>query len=358
MRVLTRHESTGRQVKTVRSTLHRKHFPKVELAGGELVRPYECPERWEYIITSLEEHGHHDMLEPQAIDMQVVGKVHGEAYLKFLQIAWQLWEQAGFNGEAIPTVYPARRMQQREPSFIEGKLGYFAMAIETAITPGTWDAAVSSAACAQTAQRLVSNGETMAFALCRPPGHHAGYDLYGGYCFLNNAAIAAQGFIDDGAARVAVLDVDFHHGNGTQDIFYNRADVLFLSLHGDPDNAFPHFLGYADETGTGSGSGLNFNYPLPPGTPYRQWHRALMKALDEIRRFTPDVLVVSLGVDTFEQDPISFFKLGSNDFSHYGAEIARLSLPTVFVMEGGYAVSQIGTNTVNVLNGFLNESRL
>ena len=135
-------------MKTVRSSLHRKHFPKGELAGGELVRPHECPERWEYIISSLEEHGHQDMLEPQPLDMQVVRKVHSDAFLNFLQNAWQLWEQAGFNGEAIPSVFPARRMQQREPDFIEGKLGYFAMAVETAITPGTWDAAVSSAACA------------------------------------------------------------------------------------------------------------------------------------------------------------------------------------------------------------------
>ena len=197
----------------------------------------------------------------------------------------------------------------------------------------------------------------MTFALCRPPGHHAGSDLYGGYCFLNNAAIAAQGFIDGGAARVAILDVDFHHGNGTQDIFYNRNDVLFLSLHGEPENAFPHFLGYADETGIGPGDGFNFNYPLPPGTPYHQWHTALTEAFNEIRRYSPDALVVSLGVDTFEHDPISFFKLGSSDFTHYGAEIAQLDLPTLFVMEGGYAVEQIGINTLNVLDGFLNNSR-
>jgi acetoin utilization deacetylase AcuC-like enzyme len=182
-------------------------------------------------------------------------------------------------------------------------------------------------------------------------------DIYGGYCFLNNAAIAAQGFLDDGANRVVVLDVDFHHGNGTQDIFYNRNDVLFLSLHGEPDNAFPHFLGYADETGFGSGDGFNFNYPLPPGTPYQQWHTALTEAFNEIRRYSPDVLVVSLGVDTFKHDPISFFKLGSSDFTHYGAEIAQLGLPTLFVMEGGYAVEQIGINTLNVLDGFLNNSR-
>ena len=338
---------------TIRSTDHRQHFPKAELAGGELVRPYECPERWDIIIAALKQNGHRDMRSPDALDMHTVTRIHSEDFLVFLQNAWSLWQQAEFTGEAIPTVFPVRRMQQREPDFIDGKLGYFALASETAITSGTWKAAISSAACAQSAQKLVTGGETMAFALCRPPGHHAGIDLYGGYCFLNNAAIAAQGFIDDGAQRVALLDVDFHHGNGSQDIFYQRDDVLFISLHGDPKHAFPHFLGYADETGQGTGEGFNINYPLPPGTHYNEWHAALMAAIKKIRHYSPDVLVVSLGVDTFAEDPISFFKLASEDFTHYGSEIAKLGLPTLFVMEGGYAVEQIGVNTVNVLNGFL-----
>ncbi len=338
---------------TVRTSAHLKHFPKGELFGGEFVRPYECPERWDFIISALEKRGHTDMCEPQDLDMRPVIKVHAEPYLRFLETAWLLWEQAGYKGEAIPTVVPARRMQQREPDFIDGKLGYFAMAIETAITPGSWEAALSSAACAQTGQKLLGEGERIAFALCRPPGHHAGIDLYGGYCFLNNAAIAAQGFLDDGADRVAILDVDFHHGNGTQDIFYERDDVLFVSLHGDPKDAFPHFLGYADETGNGAGAGFNFNYPLAPGTRYQEWHGALQDAHRKIQRYSPDVLIVSLGVDTFENDPISFFKLASDDFTHYGRELASLNVPTLFVMEGGYAVAEIGVNTVNVLEGFL-----
>jgi acetoin utilization deacetylase AcuC-like enzyme len=178
-------------------------------------------------------------------------------------------------------------------------------------------------------------------------------DLYGGYCFLNNAAIAAQELLDAGASRVALLDVDFHHGNGTQDIFYSRDDVLFLSLHGDPVHAFPHFLGYADETGSGAGEGYTSNYPMPPGTAYDVWSEALAEALQRIARYAPDALVVSLGVDTFERDPISFFKLTSADFTRYGRAIGRCALPTLFVMEGGYAVDEIGINTRNVLSGFL-----
>ncbi len=339
-------------MKVVCSDSHIKHFPNGELSGGLLVRPFECPERWEFIVDELRRREMSDFIGPKPFDQQSALAVHSNDFVRFLETAWSEWELAGFEGDAIPTVFPARRMQQRVPEHIDGKLGYFAMAIETAITKGTWEAACSSAACAQTAQKLITAGEPVAFSLCRPPGHHAGIDLYGGYCFLNNAAIAAQGFLDDGAQRVAVLDVDFHHGNGTQDIFYRRNDVLFLSLHGDPVHAFPHFLGYTDEKGADQGRGYNFNYPMAPGTPYSQWYVGLQEAFTQIQQYKPDAIVVSLGVDTFKEDPISFFKLESEDFTHFGAQIAKLGLPTLFVMEGGYAVAQIGVNTVNVLEGF------
>jgi acetoin utilization deacetylase AcuC-like enzyme len=252
----------------------------------------------------------------------------------------------------LPTGFPARGIRQRIPRHIDGKVGYYAHAMETCITAGTWRAAQASASVAQTAQRLMSKGARAAFALCRPPGHHAHHDMYGGYCFLNNAAIAAQMFRDDGAERVAILDVDFHHGNGIQDIFYARDDVLYCSLHGAPEDAFPYFLGFADETGRGAGEGFNLNYPMPPGTDYRLWSGALDQALKRIVTYGPDALIVSLGVDTYKDDPISFFKLESADFTRYGAAIAKLKLPTLFVMEGGYAIEAIGINTVNVLAGF------
>ena len=259
-------------------------------------------------------------------------------------------------GEAIPAIMPTRRMQQnRVPNHIDGKLGYYAMAIETAITSGTWEAAKSAAACAISAQRAVVTDRS-AFALCRPPGHHAGKDLFGGYCFMNNASIAVEGLIRDGAKRVALLDVDFHHGNGSQDIFYDRDDVMYCSLHGQPEDAFPHFLGYHDENGSGKGEGYNWNYPLPPNTKFSVWFEAMQDACSKINEYSPDTLVVSLGVDTFKDDPISFFKLDSDDFTRYGEAIGHLGLPTLFIMEGGYAVSEIGLNTVNVLDGFLSTS--
>lgn len=339
-------------MRVFRSDHHSLHFPKGELSGGVFVRPFECPERWEYISQSLHENGYTDIAEPGELNMDLLSRIHGEDYLRFLQQAWSLWEAGGFEGEALPTVFPARRMQQREPDDIDGKLGYFAMAIETSITAGTWDAARSSAACAQSAAKHVDDGASASFSLCRPPGHHAGIDLYGGYCFLNNAALAAEVLLDGGSKKVTILDVDFHHGNGTQDIFYQRNDVQFISLHGDPNDVFPNFLGYADEKGEGSGLGYNINYPMPPKTPYSKWKEALDDAIHNIQTYQPDSLVISLGVDTFELDPISFFKLKSDDFTDYGQAIASLNLPTVFIMEGGYAVEEIGINTVNVLNGF------
>ena len=313
--------------------------------------PYERPERWDYIDKELQDRGLKDYRSAKPLDMRLVGRVHSADYIEFLGSAWAEWKHAGNRGEAIPTGMPIRRMRQRVPRDINGKLGYYCMAVETAITEGSWAAACSSAACAVSAQKLVAPGKP-AFALCRPPGHHAGLDYYGGYCFLNNASIAAQGFLEEGARRVALLDVDFHHGNGSQDIFYERDDVLFLSLHGQPQDAFPYYMGYADESGTGKGEGFNRNYPLPPGTDYAGWSDALHNAGQKITEYAPDALVVSLGVDTFEKDPISFFRLKGDDYLDMGARIAALGLPTLFVMEGGYAVEEIGVNTVNVLEGF------
>lgn len=339
-------------MKAFASDVHRLHFPKGELSGGVFVRPYECPERWEHIHRALLRDGHVIAAPLDAPDPERLARVHAPDYLAFLATAWNDWQQAGFDGEALPSVFPARRMTVRRPEHIDGRLGYYAFALETAITAGTHAAALSSAACAEAAAAELSSGARTAFALCRPPGHHAGIDLYGGYCFLNNAAIAAQRLLDDGATRVAVLDVDFHHGNGTQDIFHARDDVLFVSLHGDPQHAFPHFMGYADETGHGVGEGFTLNLPLPVGCDYARWFDALEHGLDRIAAYAPDALVVSLGVDTFKDDPISFFALETDDFLHYGARLARAALPTLFVMEGGYAVAEIGDNVAAVLAGF------
>ena len=232
-------------------------------------------------------------------------------------------------------------------------MGLYSFDAGSPFTAGTWVAARAGADCALSAAQRLLQGDRAAFALSRPPGHHAGADFFGGYCFLNNAALAAQHLRDAGMERVAVLDIDYHHGNGTQAIFYDRPDVFVASVHGDPRTEYPFYLGHADETGTGAGFGANLNLPLPRGTGFDDWFSALEYALGAIQRFGAQGLVVSLGMDTFVDDPISGFTLHSADYLRVGQRLAAAGLPTELVFEGGYAVAEVGVNAVNVLEGFV-----
>ncbi|MGI9391841.1 MAG: histone deacetylase family protein [Boseongicola sp.] len=316
--------------------------------------PFECPERVELILKRLDEQGFKDVAEPGSADTEAIRSMCDPGYLAFLEFGWDEWVAAGHKGDIIATNWPARRMQiSRPPRDIDGRAGFYSLAAETGICAGTWEASLASAACAQSAATHVAEGAAVAFALCRPPGHHATSDMYGGYCFLNNSALAAEKLRAHGAQQIAIIDVDFHHGNGTQDIFYTRGDVFFASLHGAPEEAFPYFLGYADETGIGAGEGANANYPMPDGTRFAQWAEALDDALARALMSGAEALVISLGVDAYKLDPISFFKLESEDFTRIGQKLGRLKKPTVFCMEGGYAIDDVGVNTVNVLEGFL-----
>ncbi|MFK7764350.1 MAG: histone deacetylase family protein [Roseobacter sp.] len=339
-------------METIFTEKHRLRDAQTELHGGKLVFPFERPSRAEYIIQRVRDQSLGAVTTPEDFGMGPILSIHADHYVDFLQTAWAQWKAEGFEGEAIASSWPARRMSNKRPRNIDGLMGYYALAAETSLTEGTWDAVYASAQVALTGALRLDQGAKSAFALCRPPGHHATADMYGGYCFLNNAAIAAQYLRDKGAGRVAILDIDFHHGNGTQDIFYDRDDVLFISLHGDPMDAFPYFLGHADEIGTEAGCGYTLNLPMAPGTAFPLWRDALSTATARIVNFKPDALVVSLGVDTFESDPISFFKLRSDDFRTVGRDLTALNTPTLFVMEGGYDIAEIGINAVNVLQGF------
>lgn len=330
---------------------HKLRDAKTELHGGILVKPFEGPFRAEWILAGVKEEGFSDVVAPEQHGLETALKVHGADYLEFLRTCWDRWSAAGYPGEAIPTAFAYRRSRMRAPNNIDGAVGYYANSVETAITKGTYEAALSSMNVAISGAGWMNAGNRFAFSLCRPPGHHAGMDLFGGYCFINNAAVAAQRLLDHGAKKVAILDVDFHHGNGTQDITYNRGDIFFASLHGDPVDAFPYFLGYADETGEGEGEGLNANYPMPAGTPWEVWSAALADALKRIQAYGAEAIILSLGVDTFEQDPISFFKLKTPDYIRMGEMIAATGLPILTVMEGGYGVPEIGLNVANVLKG-------
>lgn len=337
---------------TVYSPDHQLHHAS-ELKDGKVSPCFEMPQRAEIVLARSLQVGLGDIVAPQAFGPAHYARVHSERYVRFLQQAWAEWQALGHQHDALPLVWPVRDLRSDiEPEHIDGKLGFYAMDAGVAITAGTWQAVSSSANLALTGASLLHGGQRSAFALCRPPGHHAAAEYMGGYCYLNNAAIAAQWSRDNGSQRVAVLDVDFHHGNGTQSIFYDRDDVLFVSLHGDPRRSYPYFSGHRDETGRGAGLGFNLNYPLPHGTAWDGYSEALQHACGQLRQYRPDLLVVSLGVDTYEGDPISHFRLTSADFSRIGAAIAAVGVPTLFVMEGGYMVDEIGINAVNVLQGF------
>lgn len=344
-------------MRTVYNDQHVLHHGKVEMFRGELVPCFEVPARADYVLRELKERGLGPIESPAHFDEAAIARVHAPRYLEFLAGAWDEWvalAPANAARDALPSYWPIRTFRSDVlPASFPARLGLFSYDSGSPLTAGTWTAARAGAGCALSAAAHVLRGERAAFALTRPPGHHAGADFFGGYCFLNNAAIAAQALRDAGVERVAVLDIDYHHGNGTQAIFYERADVQFTSIHGDPHTEYPYFLGYADEEGAGAGQGFNRNLPLPRGTGFARWRETLQSALRGIADFRAGALVVSLGLDTFEGDPIAGFTLATPDYLRIGEDLAGAGLPTVFVFEGGYAVAEVGTNAVNVLDGFM-----
>lgn len=347
-------------MKTFYNARHTLHQGKLEMFRGALVPCFEVPSRVDHVLAELQRRPLGPVLAPQAFDDSLLTSIHSPRYLDFLAHAWEEWvalDAAHTTRDALPSVWPVRTLRSDVlPANFAARLGLFSMDAGTPLTAGTWAAARSGADCALSAAQAVVDGDKAAFALTRPPGHHAGPDFFGGYCFLNNAALAAQHLRRQGIERVAVLDLDYHHGNGTQACFYERPDVYFTSIHGDPHTEYPFYLGYADELGSGAGLGANRNFPLPRGTGFAVWRETLEQALQGIKAFGAQALVVSLGLDTFEGDPISGFTLRSADYLQVGAELAQAGLPTVFVFEGGYAVDEIGVNAVNVLQAFQRDS--
>jgi len=288
---------------------------------------------------------------PRDHGLAPIAAVHDARYLAFLQTAWADWVAEGRTGEAIGYTFPVRHRRALELTRIDARLGAFSMDASTPITAGSWDAAYWGAQGAVSAVEALAEGAPSSFALCRPPGHHAGADYLGGYCFLNNAAIAARQATALGLGPVAVLDVDYHHGNGTQDIFLSDDSVFFASIHADPRTDYPFYWGHADERGEGAGMGSTFNLPLPRGTDWAAYRPALAAALAAIAAWGARTLVVSFGADTYAHDPIAGFALETADFVEMGRMIAQAGLPTAIVMEGGYAVAALGANVAAFLSG-------
>jgi acetoin utilization deacetylase AcuC-like enzyme len=322
------------------------HAPATELHNGAFVPFAESPKRAEAIVAALgsveapADHGEAALLA-----------VHDPAYLAFLRTAHSDWRSAGRGGDAAGYAWPVVRRRPLDLTRIDARLGQYSFDASSPIAEGTWEGAYRSAQTALSALGAVLGGDKAAFALCRPPGHHAGADYLGGYCYLNNAAIAAEAASRAGR-RVAILDIDYHHGNGTQDIFYERGDVLFVSIHADPKMDYPYFWGHADETGEGEGEGASLNLPLPRGSDLEAYLPALDRALAKIAAFGANLVILSYGADTFAGDPISFFTLQTADYAVLARRIAGLGLPTLIVMEGGYAIDALGANVAALLEGF------
>jgi acetoin utilization deacetylase AcuC-like enzyme len=323
------------------------------LDAGTPVPTPEVPERADRILAAIDVNRVGPVRPPETHGLAQAHRVHSRDYVDFLRRAYSDWLAAT---GAVPgneaTAYARPIRGDAVPNLVHpiAKLGWYSHDTDP-ILEGTWEASIAAVDIALTAgDELRAAGRGGVYALCRPPGHHAAFDSLAGYCYLNNAAIAARTFADDGA-RVAVLDVDFHHGNGTQAIFSADPGVFFASLHADPADDYPYFSGFADERGIGPGEGTNLNLPLPPGTEWTGYAEALAVALAAIRAFGAELLVVSLGVDTALEDPDSF-RLTADDFARLGTAIASLALPTLFVQEGGYCLDVIGRNVVNVLVAF------
>ena len=335
----------------VASDAHRLHHPRVPFLDlGHPVDPPEVPERVDRILDALAAAGLGAPQPAREFGLAPIARVHATEYLDFLAHAHARWRAAtglDESSEAVAYARPIRGQPLVEIEHVVAELGWYSHDSDPVLA-GTFAAATGAADATLTAWEAVADGdERVAYACARPPGHHAAADSFAGYCYLNNAAIAAQAWTDRGA-RVAIVDVDYHHGNGTQQIFYDRDDVLFVSLHADPAFEYPFFLGFAAERGWGAGEDSNRNFPLPSGTEWDAYGEALDRALAAVRKFGPDAVVVSLGVDTALEDPDSF-RLVAGDYPRLGAALAALDRPTLVVQEGGYCLDVIGRNVASVL---------
>jgi acetoin utilization deacetylase AcuC-like enzyme len=338
----------------IATRLHAAHNTTYSLPGYDS-RYDEVPQRAVAILDGVSAAGFGEIREPTNHGLAPILAVHDADLVEFLQGAYQA-SRNFLPGEAplLPDGYFTVRGWRRRPANWQQQAGYYAIDRDSPILAGTWTAAYWGAQIALTAAGLVLGGEPSVYALCRPPGHHASASQYGGYCYLNNAAIAAR-YLQDQGARVAIVDIDYHHGNGTQEIFYADPTVLYCSLHADPDEEYPYFWGADDERGSGAGLGANHNWPLPAGTDDAAYLAALDEAQAVVAAFQPAFLVVSAGFDLLAGDPVATnggFAVTLDGLAQIGRRLAGLALPTVIVQEGGYQLDRLGEATVRFLQRF------
>ena len=327
-----------------------RHEPKHFMANGKVLPSPEQPERIRVLQEGAKAAGCR-FAPPADAGIGPIAAVHTAEYLRFLETVYQRWRRIdGAGEEVIPNIHPDRR-DAGYPKSVVGQAGFHQADTACPIAAGTWEAAYWSAQTAIAAADTILAGEGSVYALSRPPGHHAFADLAGGFCFLNNAGIAAERLLKAGR-RPAILDIDVHHGNGTQGMFYRRRDVLTVSIHADPVRFYPFFWGYAQERGEGDGLGYNLNLPLPRASDDGTFLEALRVALDRIASFGTDALVLSLGLDAHVNDPFQGLAVTTGGFGRIAASIARLRLPTVIVQEGGYLSDDLGVNLTSFLKGW------
>jgi acetoin utilization deacetylase AcuC-like enzyme len=335
-------------MKTFFHPAQRLHHPRSYLSRGQMRQPQELPARIEPLLAMAEKLGY-PLLVPNDYGQAPLAAVHSPAYLEYLSSAYQQWHEVpeDWGDEVMSNIYI------REGNPLRGILGKTARYLADGSCPigeDTWQSAYWSAQSAVAAAHAVIEGDQSAYALCRPPGHHARVEAAGGFCFLNNAAIAAQ-VLRGNFNKVAVLDTDMHHGQGIQEIFYDRDDVLYVSIHGDPTNFYPVVAGFDDETGTGAGEGYNLNLPMAHGASEADFFNCMDQATSALRKFGPDVLVLSLGFDIYENDPQSKVSVSHEGFRLLGQRIKALGIPCVVVQEGGYDIATLDENASRFFAG-------
>lgn len=337
-------------MKVIFSESQKAHSPKHFLSSGAPQPNPEVPERADRLMAAAVLSGL-TLEVPEDFGIGPIAAVHTSEYIQFLRNIHARWSRVpGAPAEVMPNVHPDGR-QGAYPASAIGQVGWHVYDHSCPIAADTWEGARWSANSAVHAARDLIGGAEACYALARPPGHHASKDLAGGFCYLNNTAIAAQK-LRQAFERIAILDVDVHHGNGTQSIFYDRPDVLTVSIHADPVRFYPFFWGYANERGAGAGVGANLNLPLARGTGDESYLKTLDKALARIESFAPGALVVALGLDAFEGDPFQGFAVTTRGFGRIAQCIADLGLPTLIVQEGGYLCDELGDNLESFLRNF------
>lgn len=338
---------------TVFDDIQRLHNPPSFIVAGKPKPIPERPERIDMLLDGVRRAGS-TIVAPQAIGNETLSLVHDARYLAFMDTLWERWQHVPDAADyPLPNIHALGRASLAPVSYPEsvvGQVGYHLGDGSCPIMDKTWQAAKASAATAAHAASLMLKGERLAYALCRPPGHHAASDVAAGFCYINNSALAAE-ILTRAGRRVAILDIDVHHGNGTEAIFYDRADILTISLHADTKRFYPFFWGYAEETGRGEGEGYNLNLPLPRGTKIDDYRSTLAGALRRIVDFRPTLLVIAAGLDISIDDPFQGFAITTADFATIGHDISALKLPMLVVQEGGYPSASLGTNLASLLEG-------